>query len=40
VLGDAGKGSLPQGPFDRVLLVTVLGEIMDQRPRWVRSSSD
>ena len=30
VLGDAGKGSLPQGPFDRVLLVTVLGEIMDQ----------
>lgn len=31
VLGDAGKGSLPRGPFDRVLLVTVLGEIADQR---------
>jgi ubiquinone/menaquinone biosynthesis C-methylase UbiE len=31
VLGEAGKGSLPPGPFDRVLLVTVLGEIADQR---------
>ena len=31
VLGDAGKGPLPRGPFDRVLLVTVLGEIADQR---------
>ena len=31
VLGDAGKRSLPPGPFDRVLLVTVLGEIADQR---------
>lgn len=31
VLGDAGEGSLPPGPFDRVLLVTVLGEVADQR---------
>ena len=31
VLGEAGQGSLPSGPFDRVLLVTVLGEIADQR---------
>ena len=31
VLGDAGQGSLPLGPFDRVLLVTVLGEIVNQK---------
>lgn len=30
VLGDAGGGDIPRGPFDRALLVTVLGEIVDQ----------
>lgn len=30
VLGEAGGGNIPEGPFDRVLLVTVLGEIVDQ----------